>query len=108
MLSTYDCRCESSRFRSHQKFFKLLLNVCLYISHVCSFVLFSSLWLSSLSSLFLHHMYWSMLKVVGSNPATSSYSSTFILSLQIRNFPTPLPYHMNVQLPHLGKKCCTT
>ena len=65
----------------------------MYITHVCSFVLYSGLWLSGLSSLFLRQKYWSMLKVVGSNPATGSYSSTFILSIQIRNFPTPLPYH---------------
>ena len=98
VLKTSDCRCEGSRFESHQKFFKLLLNVCLYITHVCSFVLYSGLWLSGLSSLFLRQKYWSMLKVVGSNPATGSYSSTFILSLQIRNFSTPLPYHMYVHL----------
>ena len=108
MLSTYDCKCESSRFESHKKIFKLLLNICLYITHGCSFVLYSGLWLSVLSSLILCEKYWSMLKVVGSNPATGSYSSTFILSIQIRNFPTPFPFHMYVQLPHLGKKCCTT
>ena len=79
-----------------------------YCTHVCSYLLYIGLWLSGLSSLFLLQKYWSMLKVVGSNPATGSYSSTFILSIQIRNFPTPLPYHMYVQLPHLGKKCCTT
>ena len=80
----------------------------MYITHVCSFVLYSGLWLSGLSSLFLRQKYWSMKKVVGSNPATGSYSSTFILSIQIRNFPTPLLYQMYVQLPHLGKKCFTT
>ena len=37
-----------------------------------------------------------MQKVAGSNPGTGSYSSTFILSIQIRNFPTPLPYHIYV------------
>ena len=75
MLSTSD-RCESSKFESHQKFFKLLLNVFLYITHVCSFVLYSGLWLSGLSSLFLCQKYWSMLKVVDLNTATGSYSST--------------------------------
>ena len=93
MLSKSDYRCEGSRFESHPKFFKLLLNICLYITLVCLFVLYSGLRLSGLSSLFLHQKYWSMLKVVDSNPATGSYSTTFILSIQIRNFPTPLPYH---------------
>ena len=46
-----------------------------------------------------------LLKVIGSNPAKGSWSSPFILSIQIRNYPTP---HMYAQLPHLGKKCCTT
>ena len=40
------------------------------------------------------------IKVVGSNPAKGYWSSTFIPSIQIRNYPTP---HMYVQLPHLGK-----
>ena len=103
MLSTSDCRCKGSMFESHQKFFKLQLNVCLYITHVCSFVLYSGLWVSGLSSVLLRKKYWSMLKAVGSNPATGTNSSTFILSIQIRNFPTPLRYHMYVQLPHLVK-----
>ena len=111
MLSTSDCRCEGSRFEYYQKFFMLLLNVCMYITNVCSFVLYSGLWLSDLRCLFLRQKYWSMLKVIGLNPGSGSYSSTFILSIQIRKSPTPLPYHMfvqNVQLPHLGIKCCTT
>ena len=46
-----------------------------------------------------------------SNPTKGSCSSTFILSLQIRNSTTPHPYHHGcdcAQLPHHGKKCCTT
>ena len=82
MLGTSVCRCEGSRFESHKKFFKLLLNVCLYITHVCSFVLYSGQWLNGLCSLFLRHKYLSMLKVVGSNPATGSYSTTIILSIE--------------------------
>ena len=95
-LSTSDCRYEGSRLASHQKFFMWLLDVCLYITHVCSLVLYNGQWLSGLSCLFLLQKYWSMLDVVGLNPATGSYSSTFILSIQIRNFPTPLPYHMYI------------
>ena len=83
-----------------------LLRYILYSVHSTN-VLYSNSVHSTLC-VFLLQKYWSMLKVVGSNPATGSYSSTFILSIQIRNFPTPLPYHMYVQLPHLGKKCCTT
>ena len=108
MLCSSECRYQGCRFESLHKFFKLVLKVCLCITHVCSIFLYSGLWLSGLSSLFLCQKYWFMPKVVGSNPATSSYSSTFILSIQIRNLPTPLPYHLYVQLPHLGKKCCTT
>ena len=108
VLSTSDCKCEGSRFESHQKFYMCLLDVCLYINHVCLLVLYNGLWLSGLGCLFLLQKYWSMMKVVGSSPATCSYSSTFLLSIQIRNFPTPLPYYLYVQLPHLGKKCCTT
>ena len=101
MLCSSECRYQGCRFESLHKFFKLVLKVCLCITHVCSFVLYNGLWLSGLSSLFLCQKYWFMLKVVGSNPATGSYSSTFILSIQIRKLPTPLPYHMYVQLPHL-------
>ena len=56
-------------------------------------VIHNGLWLSGLSCLFHLQIYCPILKVVGSNP-------TFILSIQIRNYPTP---HMYVQLPHLGK-----
>ena len=52
LLSTSEFVCKRSRFESHEKFFKLLLNICLYNTHVCLFV-YSGLWLSGLGSLFL-------------------------------------------------------
>ena len=53
VLSKADCSCEDCSLKIHQKCFMWLLDVCLYITHVCSQVLFNGLWLSGLSCLFL-------------------------------------------------------
>ena len=79
---------------------------CLLVQYsVYPLVINNGLWLNGLSCLFLLQIYWPIMKVIGSNPAKGSRSSPIILSIQIRSYPTP---HMDVQLPHLGKKCCTT
>ena len=60
---------------------------------------------STLLFLWLYCIYCPMLQVVGSNPANGSFSSTFILSIQIRNYPASLPYHAHIaQLAYHGKK----
>ena len=107
---TADVKISGSNLTRNVSFVFYLVDVCLYITHVCSLVLYNGLWLSGFSCLFLLQKYWSMLKVVvvGSNPATGSYSYYSVYTNKKFSHPSSLSYCMYVQLPHLGKKCCTT
>ena len=76
----------------------------LYPLYVYPLIIHDGLWLSGLSCRFLLQIYWPIQKVVGSNPAKGCWSFTFILSIQIINYPTPHMYvHSLYSCPTLEK-----